>query len=561
VSAVALLSLQACGETGAGDVVTRSDLGELTRADLEAFILTQPENRRSPAGGQSLKQWRTDLAIDMVVARFLSTKGDDLSDDPDAVDRIRGAREAALVRAARITLIDSRIEVDEEEIRRFYDQNPDQFGHPEQLRLRHIYRRVARDAAPEEREAVRRELEEMLVHLRNGAHFGDLARMHSDSETSHLDGLIGRLSRGSLDATLEEIVWVLDEGELSDVVETAVGFHIFRVDDRIEPFHMDFEDAHGRLTRRLTNEAREKLEQEVFEQFLDQSGALYRPELLEAEPPPAADEAIFSLGDEAIFAADVDAYRRTVAFLTLRETPAREWLAAEVMSRLLLWHAQQTQLASDTVVAAGIELAENTVKARIGAEHFLERRIEERTSSGELEEYYNEHYKRFQNPKLYQLRLITVGIAGYDRPYDVFEYLERLGAEIRADRRDLAEAAMEISDDPNAADGGLTPWLLLEGLASWAGPRAQHLILDLEMGELSEPILIERYNQAELSYRRQGYMLARVEGIKHPTVRTYEEAYDSVVQRFAEVHRAEFEEETREEILAAVHAEVLEENL
>lgn len=559
--AVVMLLSQACKRSGRSDVVALSDLGEVTRAELDAYVLTMPEDRRRPAEGQSLKEWRIALAGEMVVVGALATQGEELGADHGVEERLLIARENALIQAAKDVLINSHVETDEAEIRRFYDENPDQFGHPEQIRLRHIYRRVDRDASAGERAAVRREMEDMLGRLRNGAHFGDLAREHSDSETAHIDGLIGRMSRGSLDPSLEEIVWKLDEGELSEVVETAVGFHIFRLDDRLESFHMDFEDARRRLYRRFNRDAREELEQEVFDDLLEESRALYRPELLDADPSPAGEEAVFSLGDDTMVVGDVDAYRRTAPFLMLRERPAAEWLTDSVRNRLLLWYARQTDLASNPNIAAGIERAEHQAKVRIGAEHYLGKRIDERAASGALEEYYDAHYKRFQTPKQYQLRLITIGFEGYDKPYDVFEYLDRVGAEISAGIRDMAEEAREISDDPSAADGGLTPWMLTEGLASWAGPRAQHEVLALEEGELSDPILIERYDRSKLSYRRQGYMLVRLEGIDFPSVRTFEEAYESVVQRYTDMHRTELEAETREEIFAAVHAEVLEENL
>ena len=75
------------------------------------------------------------------------------------------------------------------------------------------------------------------------------------------------------------------------------------------------------------------------------------------------------------------------------------------------------------VIQAEIEAAERQAMARIGADHYLEKRIEERVSSGALEEFYEQNYKRFQTPLQYQLRLITVDFAGTDRPYDVFEFL------------------------------------------------------------------------------------------------------------------------------------------
>ncbi|MCD4751136.1 MAG: peptidylprolyl isomerase [Thermoanaerobaculales bacterium] len=558
----ALVILAACGAgAGSKNLVARSDLGELTRADLEAYILTRPEVRRRPGEGESLKEWRAGLTRDLLMARALAAKGEELSSQPQFTAQIRQARETALVDAARQRLVDSRIDVDEEDLRLFYDEHPDLFGHPEQIRLRHIFRRVARDAIPQERARARAEMEQLLERIRGGGHFGDLAREYSDSETAHLEGLIGRITRGALDPSLEEIVWKLDEGEFSEVMETPVGFHFFNLDGRFEPSHMDFEDARGRLTRRLIREARERLEREALMQILAESQAVHRPELLDAGSKIGPGDVLFSISDRVITMADVQTYLDTASFLKARKTPPEEWLALAVRRELLLWKALQMDLATDPAFTAALEHAETEAKARVGASYYLQKRIAEHAEAGAVDEYYDQHYRRFQTPKMYRLRLITVNFEGYQRHYDVYELLEDLAKEIRSGRRDMAAAAREISDDLSAAAGGDTGWLLLEGIATWAGPRAQQAVIALKEGELSDPLLIERYDKASLTFDRDGYTLIRVENIRFPEVLTLEESWDKVVKRYSDVHRLEFEEETRREVFSEINAEILRKNL
>ncbi len=558
----ALVTLASCGAgTDSKSLVARSDLGELTRADLEAYTLTRPEARQSPKSGESLREWRIGLTRDLLVARALAAKGEELSSQPEVAAQIQQARETALIDAAQQRLINSRIDIDEEDLQNFYRQNPDQFGHPEQIRLRHIFRRVARDAGPQERARVRAEMEQLLERIRGGGHFGDLAREFSDSETAHLEGLIGRISRGTLTPSLEEVVWNLDQGELSAVVETAIGFHIFRLDDRFEPYHMDFKDARGRLMRRLTKEALELQENKVLEQILAESQAVHHPELLEADATAGPGEVLFSIGDRVITIADVQTYLETAPFLKARKTPPEEWLALAVKRELLLWKALQMDLATDQAFTVAIEDAEAEARARVGASHYLQKRIAEHAEAGAVKEYYDQHYRRFQTPKMYRLRLITVKFEGYQRNYDVYELLEDLAKEIRSGRRDMAAAAREISDDLSAVAGGDTGWLRLEGIATWAGPRTQQAVIALEEGELSDPLLIERYDKANLTFGRDGYTLIRVESIRFPEVLTLEESWDKVVKHYSDMHRLELEEETRREVFSEINAEILRKNL
>jgi len=209
------------GGSDDGNIVARSDLGEVTRADLDTYILRLEADDRRPPEGTSLEAWRLGLLEKLLVEEALLADFDDQRDP-----MVEAARREVLMEAVEEIFVAPRTAISEEDLRRYYDEHPEEFGHPEQIRLRHIFKRVSRDATPEERDRVRQEMEALLNDIRSGASFGDLAREQSQSETAPLNGLIGRLSRGSLHPSVEKVVWGLNEGEVSDVVPTAVGFHI-----------------------------------------------------------------------------------------------------------------------------------------------------------------------------------------------------------------------------------------------------------------------------------------------------------------------------------------------
>jgi len=57
--------------------------------------------------------------------------------------------------------------------------------------------------------------------------FVDLAREHSDSNTGQRGGDLGLVTKGSLDAELEDAAFALGPGQLSEVIETHEGIHLF----------------------------------------------------------------------------------------------------------------------------------------------------------------------------------------------------------------------------------------------------------------------------------------------------------------------------------------------
>jgi len=70
--------------------------------------------------------------------------------------------------------IDPMCRIDDKMIRQYYDKNPQEFGHPEQIRLRNIYRKVSRQASVKERELVKAEIQRIHEQLKHGGNFGEL---------------------------------------------------------------------------------------------------------------------------------------------------------------------------------------------------------------------------------------------------------------------------------------------------------------------------------------------------------------------------------------------------
>jgi parvulin-like peptidyl-prolyl isomerase len=75
----------------------------------------------------------------------------------------------------------------------------------------------------------------------NASLFEDLAVEHSQGPEASRGGLLGSFGRGELPASLEQAVFALRKGRLSEVVATDFGFHIFKLHDKAdaEPLSLD----------------------------------------------------------------------------------------------------------------------------------------------------------------------------------------------------------------------------------------------------------------------------------------------------------------------------------
>lgn len=73
---------------------------------------------------------------------------------------------------------------------------------------------------------------EILVYLKNGQKFEDLAREFSECESSLKGGNLGRFPSGSMLPEFEKALYHMKVGETSKPVKTKFGFHIIeRLED------------------------------------------------------------------------------------------------------------------------------------------------------------------------------------------------------------------------------------------------------------------------------------------------------------------------------------------
>lgn len=127
------------------------------------------------------------------------------------------------------------IEASAEEVEAAYQSRIGEFRTPERRTVEQL---LAAEAAP---------LEQAAERIAAGA---TLEQVAGEIEGAGVEQL-GAVGRGDLPADFEEAIFALAEGEVSQPVESAFGWHLFRV-SKIEPEHtVPFEEAREQLAREL----------------------------------------------------------------------------------------------------------------------------------------------------------------------------------------------------------------------------------------------------------------------------------------------------------------------
>ncbi|MGB9074769.1 MAG: peptidylprolyl isomerase [Terriglobales bacterium] len=142
--------------------------------------------------------------------------------------------------------VGSHLAMNKEEEQKFYNQHREEMQQPEQVRLSELLiapktatppaagadasAQAAPPADPEAAQATARaKAEDLLEQLRKGAGFEDLARKYSDGPSAHDGGDLSYFKRGTLSKELEDKVFAMKAGEITDVIRTKQGFVILKV--------------------------------------------------------------------------------------------------------------------------------------------------------------------------------------------------------------------------------------------------------------------------------------------------------------------------------------------
>jgi peptidyl-prolyl cis-trans isomerase D len=141
--------------------------------------------------------------------------------------------------------------VSDEELESFYRQNFSRFSIPEQRSARHILIKTSEGDSEDVLAEKRNRALQILELARSGEDFAELAKQYSEGPTAPRGGDLGSFTRGRMVKPFDDAAFSLNEGEISDIVETQFGFHIIKL-EKIKPaYTKTLAEARGEIEARL----------------------------------------------------------------------------------------------------------------------------------------------------------------------------------------------------------------------------------------------------------------------------------------------------------------------
>ncbi|MCR4336630.1 MAG: peptidyl-prolyl cis-trans isomerase, partial [Candidatus Omnitrophica bacterium] len=199
-----------------GDVLARVGDWTLTAPEfkerLEALKQMVPDY--DPKDRESNKLVLEELIRQQLLVQEAINKG--LDQNKDLIDAVEEFRRTLLVREM-VTEILEQVKVTEEDAKKYYDANKQDFISPIEWKVREII-------VDEEAKA-----KEILIDLYKGIDFAEMATNKSKSETAQKGGDLGYVSQFPF-PQMESTVQALEVGGVSGVVKGPAGYYIVKLE-------------------------------------------------------------------------------------------------------------------------------------------------------------------------------------------------------------------------------------------------------------------------------------------------------------------------------------------
>lgn len=132
-----------------------------------------------------------------------------------------------LVETVLETVASKAADVSDMDVMIYYYLHKDKFTKPETREAYHILITINDEFEENQRNAAYSRLNDIRKRvIKKPSRFGEQALKHSECPTAMREGFLGNIPKGELYPELEQILFNMKEGEISEVVESPVGFHI-----------------------------------------------------------------------------------------------------------------------------------------------------------------------------------------------------------------------------------------------------------------------------------------------------------------------------------------------
>lgn len=157
---------------------------------------------------------------------------------------------------------DMNVSYSDQDLEDYYKKNIDKFREPEAVRVRHIY--VTIDPTdPEGKKKAKEKADEAYSKIKAGSDFAEIAYNYSSDPSRVKGGDVGFLHRDMMPSEFEALAFSLGTGQVSEIIETELGYHILKLEEKRPARTVPFTDTKEKLRKELKESSEKKKMEEL----------------------------------------------------------------------------------------------------------------------------------------------------------------------------------------------------------------------------------------------------------------------------------------------------------
>lgn len=165
----------------------------------------------------------------------------DMKSDPDYIEQVQLIEKDVLIQIG-VKNIMTGVDVTEEEIQKYYEDNSQMFKSDATVSAKHI---LVDDLE---------QMKEIKVEITNGMSFEEAAQKYSKCPSASQGGSLGNFTRGRMVPEFEDAAFALQVGEISEPVKTQFGYHLIQIDEKNPEGVKSLEESKQMILKNLLNQ-------------------------------------------------------------------------------------------------------------------------------------------------------------------------------------------------------------------------------------------------------------------------------------------------------------------
>jgi peptidyl-prolyl cis-trans isomerase C len=240
-----------------GQQIPEAQLPQLQQNIIDQMVAEELLYQEGTRSGIEASSESVDQQLEQIKGQFQTEEqySQALEQNGTSEEELREDIERSLVVQQTVQAVTSDLgEVSEEDVETFYTENPQFFESGEQVAARHILISIEGLESEQEMAEAKERAEAIRQELIDGADFATLAQERSEGPSGPRGGDLGTFGRGQMVGPFDEAAFALEEGTISEVVETQFGYHVIQVTEKIDAGSVPIEDVSEDIRQYLQQE-------------------------------------------------------------------------------------------------------------------------------------------------------------------------------------------------------------------------------------------------------------------------------------------------------------------